>query len=256
MSCVAETLKPETAAAFDHYVEVSERQVVSTPFLRVDALPDTQRKAEYERLRSGEVITERMQTRDQSRFIVVPGGMVHHWMGTVFIPGVTLKQTLAFLQDYDNQYKFYGPDVQNSRLIKRDGEDFKVFLRLRKTKVITVILNTEYDIKYSVLNASQATSVSRSTRIAEVENAGKASEKEKPVGDDGGFMWRLNSYWRFAERDGGVYIQLEAISLTRDIPTGLGWLVGPFVTSIPKESLIFTLTRTRDGLQKVQSHQP
>jgi len=181
---------------------------------------------------------------------------VHHWMGTVFIPGVTPKQTLAFLQDYDNQYKFYGPDVQNSRLIKRDGEDFKVFLRLRKTKVITVILNTEYDIKYSVLNASQATSVSRSTRIAEVENAGKASEKEKPVGDDGGFMWRLNSYWRFAERDGGVYIQLEAISLTRDIPTGLGWLVGPFVTSIPKESLIFTLTRTRDGLQKVQSHQP
>jgi hypothetical protein len=256
VSCTAEKLKPETTAAFDHYVEVSERQMVSTPFLRIDALPDAQRNAAYERLRREEVITERVQTLDQSRPISIPSGMVHHWAGTVFIPGVTLKQTLAFLQDYDNQYKFYSPDVQSSRLIKRDGDDFKVFLRLRKTKVITVILNTEYEVKYSVLNADQATSISRSTRITEIENAGKSNEKEKPVGDDGGFMWRLNSYWRFVERDGGVYIQLEAISLTRDIPTGLGWLVGPFVTSIPKESLIFTLTRTRDGLQKVQSHHP
>lgn len=227
----------------------------SGPLLRVDGLPDDQRKLEYEKLRRGEVITEHVQTLDQSRSISMPSGMVHHWMGTVFIPGVSLKQTLAFLQDYDNQYKFYSPDVQSSRLIKRSDDDFTVFLRLRKTKVITVILNTEYDVKYSVLDATQATSVSRSTRISEVENAGKPGEKEKPVGDDGGFMWRLNSYWRFAERDGGVYIQLEAISLTRDIPTGLGWLVGPFVTSIPKESLIFTLTRTRDGLQKLQSHQ-
>src|SRR5205085_2467415 len=79
-----------------------------------------------------------------------------------------------------------------------------------------------------------------STRIAEVENADKPDGPEKPVGNDDGYLWRLNSYWRFYEHDGGVYIQLEAISLTRDIPTGLGWVVSPFVTSIPKESLAFT----------------
>jgi len=89
-----------------------------------------------------------------------------------------------------------------------------------------------------------------------VENAGKPNEAEKPVGDDDGFLWRLDSFWRFAERDGGVYLQLEAISLTRDIPAGLGWLVGPFVTSIPKESLEFTLTRTREALAPQSGRQP
>jgi hypothetical protein len=119
---------------------------------------------------------------------------------------------------------------------------------LRKTKVVTVILNTEYDVTYTRLDAGRATSDSRSTRIAEVENAGKPNQSEKAVGNDSGFMWRLNSYWRFQQRDGGVYVQLEAISLTRDIPTGLGWLISPFISSIPKESLVFTLTHTREVL--------
>jgi len=87
-----------------------------------------------------------------------------------------------------------------------------------------------------------------STRVAEVESAGEPGEHEKPIGNDSGFLWRLNSYWRFWERDGGVYVQLEAVSLTRDIPEGLGWLIRPFIISIPRESLGFTLERTRAAL--------
>ena len=249
-SCAAaEQLKPETVAAFNRYVELSERQRASAPFLQIDGLSPAEREASYARLRNNEVIVEPLQIRDHVQPVSLPSGLIHHWMGTIFIPGVTLAQTLSFLEDYDNQYKFYGPDVQQSKLIQRDGDRFKVFLRLRKTKVVTVILNTEYDVKYTRLDADRATSDSRSTRIAEVENAGKPDESEKPVGDDSGFLWRLNSYWRFLQRDGGVYVQLEAISLTRDIPTGLGWLVSPFVSSIPKESLVFTLTRTREALR-------
>jgi hypothetical protein len=214
----------------------------------MDAHRPSERDADFARLKAGEVITERLQTRDQGRSIPVPGGLIHHWVGTTFIPSATLAQVLAFLQDYDNQYKFYGPEVQRSRLIKREGDRFKIFLRLRKTKVVTVMLNTEYDVRYTHLDAERATSNSRSTRIAEVENAGKPGESEKPVGNDSGFLWRLNSYWRFQQRDGGVYMQLEAISLTRDIPTGLGWFISPFISSIPKESLVFTLTRTREAL--------
>ena len=248
LSAAAEQLKSETVAAFDHYVELSEKQMSSAPFLHIDALRPADRDAEFTRLRAGEIITDRLQTRDEGRPISVPGGLIHHWLGTIFIPGVTIAQTLAFLQDYDNQYKFYAPDVQRSKLIKRDGDHFRIFLRLRKTKVVTVILNTEYDVNYARLDEDRATSDSRSTRIAEVENAGKPNESEKPVGNDSGFLWRLNSYWRFLQRDGGVYMQLEAISLTRDIPTGLRWLISPFITSIPKESLVFTLTRTRQVL--------
>ncbi len=103
-------------------------------------------------------------------------------------------------------------------------------------------------MKYVRISADREVSYSYSTKIAEVENAGKPEESEKPVGQDSGFMWRLNSYWRFLQGDGGVYIQLEAISLTRDIPAGIGWLVKPFVTSIPEESLNLTLSRTRAAL--------
>jgi len=254
----AEQLKPETASAFNHYVELSEQrmseELEAGSFLRVDGLAPHDREQERARLKQGEVITECLQTLDQGRLIPLVGGLIHHWVGTVFLPGVTLAQTLSFLQDYDNQYKFYAPDVQRSKLMQRNGNDFKVLLRLRKRKVITVILNTEYDVKYHLLGADRATSYSYSTRIAELENAGEPGEHEKPVGNDSGFLWRLNSYWRFLQRDGGVYVQLEAISLTRDIPAGLNWLVAPFVTSIPKESLEFTLTHTRDALERIGDH--
>ena len=186
-----------------------------------------------------------METRENGRPIPVPGGMIHHWIGTTFIPGVSLAQTIAFLQDYDNHCKYYAPDVERSRIISHDGNHFGVYLRLRKK---IAVLDTEYDVNYKWLSKTEASARSLSARIREVQNAAQKNEFEMPVGKDNGFMWRLNSYWRFAERDGGTYVQLEAISLTRDIPVGLGWLIGPFVESIPKESLEFTLTRTRTEL--------
>lgn len=109
-------------------------------------------------------------------------------------------------------------------------------------------MDTEYQIHYSLWNNHRAASQSHSTRINEVENAGLPSERTRLVGDDHGFLWHLNSYWRFYQADGGVYIQCDAISLTRDVPPGLGWLVGPFIEIIPRESLQFTLDATRKAL--------
>jgi len=250
----AEQLTSETAAAFDHYVRLSEQRMSqeldSGLFLRIDGLQQPHRDSEYQKLKTGEVITDHLQTLDHGAPVSVPHGLIHHWIGTIFIPGATLAQTLAFLEDYDNQYKFYAPEVQRSKLVQRNGNQFKVFLLLQKKKIITVILNTNYDVRYTLLGPDRAISDSRSTRFAEVENPGKPNESEKPAGNDSGFLWRLNSYWRFLQKDGGTYVQLEAISLTRDIPTGLNWLVSPFVTSIPQESLVFTLTHTRDALAK------
>jgi hypothetical protein len=114
--------------------------------------------------------------------------------------------------------------------------------------VITVVVNSEHDAQFMREGADRASSRIHSTRIAEVENAGTPDEREKPVGRDGGYLWRLNSYWRFLERDNGVYIECESITLTRGIPFGLAWAVSPFVTSIPKETLAFTLENTRKTL--------
>ena len=155
---------------------------------------------------------------------------------------------LGVLEDYDHQSTYYSPDVERSKIESRDGDHFRVFLRFRRHKVITVVLNTEHDVRYFHDAPGRAHSRSSAVRIAEVENPGARDEREKQPGDDGGFLWRMETWWRIEERDGGVYVQSEAASLTRDIPTGLGWLVGPFVTSIPKETLVFTLEATRKAV--------
>jgi hypothetical protein len=245
-------LKPETVAAFNHYVQLSEQRMQndlqSGSFQWTEGVPIQQGEKLYERLKSGEVVIQKLETLERGAPISVPGGLIHHWVGVVFIPGATLKQTLAVLQDYDGHSRIYSPHVLRSKLIQHTGDDFKFSLRLRETKLVTVVLDTEYEVHYVRLDSKRAYSRSYSTRVAELESAGEPGEHEKPTGNDSGFLWRLDSYWRFWERDGGVYVQLEAISLTRDIPEGLGWLIRPFVISIPRESLEFTLERTRAAL--------
>jgi hypothetical protein len=252
-------LKSQTDAAFRRYVQLSEQRMQndlqSGPFLWVDGLPTRQQEEAYARLKQGEVVIQKLETLDRGASIPVPGGLIHHWVGVVFIPRTGLKQTLALLQDYDQHSRIYAPRVLRSKVIQHSGDDFKIFLRLRDTKIVTVVLDTEYDVHYFRVDPMRAYSQSYSTRVAEVEHAGQSDEYEKPVGHDSGYLWRLNSYWRFSERDGGVYVQLEAISLTRDIPEGLGWLVRPFITSIPKESLQFTLNRTREALGQTDTKQ-
>ena len=242
-------LEPRTVAGFDRYIRVTEAQTRARPqFLVVDALPEQERRTALASLRRGELVIERGQTREGSEAVEAPGGLIHHWRGTAWVPNATVGQAVALLQDYDQHAAIYRPNVARSRTISRDGDAFRVYLRFFMKKVITVVVNSEHDARFSFPAADRAESRIYSTRIAEVENPDTSSEREKPVGHDGGYLWRLNSYWRFLERDGGTYIQCEAISLTRGIPFGLGWAVGPFVTSIPRESLTFTLEPTRKAL--------
>ena len=152
------------------------------------------------------------------------------------------------LQDYDHLPRYYHPEVLASRLLSRRGNDFHISIRLRKHKVVTVVLDTEYDVHYGQLDATHQYGFSRSTRIAEIANAGEPEEHALSEGHDHGFLWRLNTYWRFVQVPDGVFAQCEAISLTRDVPTGLGWMIGPFIQNIPRESLQFTLTATRDAV--------
>jgi hypothetical protein len=178
--------------------------------------------------------------------------MIHHWIGTAFVSGATVDDALAVLQNYDAHQRIYAPTVAASKLQSRDGDRFRFFLRFIMKKVITVVVNSEHEAVFRRPSNDRAEGWIHSTRIAEVENAGQANEHERPVGDDGGYLWRLNTYWRLQARDGGLYIQCESVSLSRGIPLGFGWIVGPFVTSIPRESLTFTLETTRQQLERRQ----
>ncbi len=236
-------LKKETVDAFDSYIRTTEGriqgQIQEGRFLWVDGAPERK-----QRVRAGQVISEPLTGKGDSD---VPGGLVHDWMGAVFIPGVTLARTLRLVEDYDNHKRIYQPEVVDSKLLSRDGYDYKIFMRLLKKKILTVVLNTYHDVHYTQLDQGRWYSRSYTTRIAEVDGT-----RELPPGQDHGFLWRLNSYWRFEEREGGVYVECEAVSLTRNVPLGLGWLVNPIIRSLPQESLANTLRETRDALQEAR----
>ncbi len=241
------TLRGETVRAFDSYVATTEKKNAASltggNYLWVDELPEADRRAAYDKLKRGEVLMQRVNPSDTRAEI--PGGMVHDWEGLVFIPGTKLQEVLALLQDYDHQSTYFAPDVERSRIEEHTGDHYRVFLRFRRTNVVTVVLNTEHDINYFRDSSTQEHSRSSAIRISEVDNPGGKSEKEIPSGKDDGFLWRMETWWRIQEKDGGVYVQNQTVSLTRDIPSGLSWAVEPFVTAIPKESMEFTLGAIR-----------
>jgi len=260
----ATELRKETMAAFERYTKLTEARIEEEiraaqnggdkpgALLRVDMLPAAEREAAYQKLRRGEVVVERLETLDGGKKIEVPHGMIHHWLGTVFIPGATVDGVLALVEDYDRHQEIYAPEVERSKLLEREGDDFKAFLRFRKKKIVTVVVDTEHAAHYGRLSATRAYSISHTTRVNEVENPGEPNEREKPQGNDRGFLWHLYTYWRFEERDAGpdgagagVYVQCESVTLTRDIPVLLAWLIKPFVTGVPRESLEGVLGATR-----------
>jgi len=240
--------RPEALRGFEQYVQRTEErirtEVSGGTFLWVNALPAAQREKAMNQLRRGEAAIERMQSAPAA----TPGAMIHHWMGTILIPGATLERVLSTIQDYDRHREYYAPEVARSRTVRRSGDDFTIYLRLQRTKVITVAFDTEHQVRYHRPDALRAYSESRGTRIAELQDAGEAGERVLSPAEERGFLWRLNSYWRFQQAAEGVYVQCEAVSLTRNIPTGLGWLVGPFVESVPRESLEFTLRSTQAAI--------
>src|ERR1700728_1114614 len=203
----ADDLKPETVAAYSHYLQLTEAKIDAelaqdVPFL---------------------------------------------WIGTVFVPGANLAQTLEFMQDYDHKKDYFYPDIQRSKILQHQGDDFLVNLRFYKKKIITIVDDTDHQVHYHVVDATHAWSRSHATRIQEVENPGESNERLDPQGHDRGFLWGMDTYWRFQQKDEGTYVECQSVSLTRDIPTGLGWVVGPFVTSVPRESLTFTLVTARSA---------
>jgi len=247
-------LHANTQEAFHRYVGLTETRNADelkrgTNLLWIDELPAPERAETYATLKRGEVEMKKLETRDGGKEIACPAGIIHHWVGVVLIPGAKLDDVLGMLEDYDKHSVYYGPDVERSKIESRNGDHFRVFLRFRRRKVITVVLNTEHDIQYFRDGPERAHSRSSAVRIAEVENAGTKDEREKPAGEDGGFLWGMETWWRMEERDSGVYVQSEVVSLTRNIPVLLKWVIEPFVTSVPKETLSATLVATRKAVQ-------
>jgi putative flippase GtrA len=243
-------LQPQTARSFAKYVAAVEARRAkeladNQPFLAFERQSAAEQARIMAMVRRGEVHVERgAPARDGNAEISIDGGSINHWRGTAFIPNVTLDHVLKVLQEPQSD-KHMQEDVLSSRVVSRDGDSQKVYLRLRRTKFVTVVYDTEYDVDYVRLSADRAMSNSISTKIVEIENAGTPRERALPEGDDHGYMWRLNSYWRYKQLPDGVLVEVESLTLSRDLPPIIGALIRPIVNSTARESMTRTLASVR-----------
>jgi hypothetical protein len=241
--CGAEEPAAAAAATFHSYAAAVEarldRQHAAADTFMSGAVSDSERA---ERLRRGELIVEQMTP---AAGLDLPGALLHHWRGTAFAPGAHAADLDRLLRDFAAYPRDYAPQVLETRVLAQQGDHYEVMMRVRQRHVITVVMDTAYDVEFGRMDAQHGFSSSRSTRIAEIDSNGRTVA----AGDEHGYLWRQNTYWSYEERDGGVYLQIESVSLTRAIPTGLGWAVGPFVESVPRESLEFTLRSTCNAMK-------
>lgn len=238
-------LKQETLEAFKAYIREAEAGMEPTlegrePFFWTDQ--DAERAR---RVRKGEIPAQLWAGQSP---LHIPHGLIHDWIGAVAISGTTIEKTLARVQDYDHHKNIYQPEVMESRLLSHEGNDFTIFLRLLKKKIITVVMDTEHEVRYRRVGDGKWFCRSYTTRACEVDDAGTAKEKIYPPDEGYGFLWRLYSYWKFAADSGGVIVECRAMSLTRDVPFGLGFIIEPIIKNLPRESLIHTLQATRKAL--------
>jgi putative flippase GtrA len=244
-------LQPKTVAGFAKYAAAVEARrdkalAGNEPFLDFERHSAAEQARIMAVLRRGEVHVERAAVARDHRANEIPvdGGLINHWRGTAFVPNVTLDHLLKVLQEPQSD-KHKQEDVISSRVVSRDGDSQKVFLRLKRTKFVTVVYDTEYDVDYRRLSPDRALSNSISTRIVEIENAGTPRERALPEGDDHGYMWRLNSYWRYKQVDGGVLVEIESLTLSRPLPAIIGSIIRPIITSTARESMTRTLASVR-----------
>lgn len=238
-------LKAPTLGAYETYIHDAGVETDRPMEERENFLWSESAAGRAQKIRSGEIVAEFWSGKAPVR---APDGLIHDWIGAVFVPAGTISRTLAVIQDYDNHKNVYTPEVLDSKLVSRDGDDFKIYLRLLKKKILTVVLDTDHDVRYGWSGGLTGFCRSRTTRICEVQHPGKPAEHALPADTGYGFLWRMQTEWRFEESGEGVWIECRAISLTRDIPKGLGWIIEPIVKNLPRESLVNTLNATRQAV--------
>lgn len=252
-STLAADLTQATVDAFERYIAATEERLAPRfgghRFLWADETPEWRQQ-----LKRGALI---VQPTESSGMVAVKGGLIQDWTGAVFIPDASLKRALAIVQDYEHHKDFYKPEVADAKIRSRTGDDFQVYMRIVKAKLLlSDVLNTEHEIRFTTVDAHRVYSRSYSRRIAEVSDAGKPGEHELQVGKDRGFLWRIYGYWFFEESDGGVYVTCQSITLTRDLPFALGKILGPILRELPGESVRNSLEQTKKAIMSVARTNP
>ena len=244
--------RPETLTAFAKYREQTQARMdadlFAGHFLYFDRYPEPRRQAIDEQLRRGEFYLEPLHTPEDDHKFSVPGGLLHHWMGIAFIPGATVEQTKSVLDDYAHHNQIYFPDVRQSKLLLQNGGSREVFLQFYSKTMVTAVFNVNMSSDTTDYSPTRTAIRACSTRVAEVDDFGKPGEHELRSADSHGYLWELCTWWHIEEKNGGTYIQVEAIELSRTVPFGFGWLINPLIRNVPKTFLSHLLNATRKAV--------
>jgi len=246
----AAELTAATRRAWQRYVAATEARIereLHTPgcFLSLDFDPPADRRRARAALRDGTVMVTNLQS-ESGAGVNLPSGTINHWRGVVFIPGATVDEVLLAVSDPTGARVHRQEDVVDARVLSRSTGGLRLFLKLQRRGIVSVAYNTEHDVAYRTHGLGRASSRSVATRIAEVVNPGEPGEYEQPAGVDRGFLWGLNSYWRYEAVHGGVVVELESLTLSRSVPWGVGAVVGPLVDQVARESITRTLLSLRE----------
>jgi len=242
-------LQPGTLKAWDEYIDsvdagMQARLDGQRKFLWADEAPDRISHLQRGKTLVAPVVGHGTQS--------VPNGLIHHWIGAVFIPNASIKTLLAVVHDYDRYKDFYKPVVADSKALACSGEDQR-FSMVWQHRVLFVnaAIAGQYRAHDVVVDSRRGYNIATTTEVREIESYGQGDEHFLAPGQGKGFIWRLQSIARYEERDGGVYLELEAIALTRDIPASLRWLVSGVVNHLSINSLATTLRQTREAVSSV-----
>jgi hypothetical protein len=245
-------LQRSTLNAWDAYIQNADGRMQARldgqrPFLWVEE--GTGRSGDLRaRLRRGEVIVAPLVGRGTES---VPNGLIHDWIGAVFIPNATLEGLFAVVHDYDRYKQIYKPVVADSKVLACTDVDQRFsMIWQHKILFIDAAMDAQYQA-HDFVDGRRGYNIATTTRVQEIQSYGQSGERLLPPDEGNGFIWRIHSIARYEERDGGVYLELEAIALTRDIPASLGWLVKPVVNHLSISSLTTTLGQTRDAVRSV-----
>jgi len=180
--------------------------------------------------------------------INVPDGLIHDWIGDVFVPNVNAQQVIDNARSFERYPGFYKPSVLSARTLKEDGNNCAFSLLLREKVVfVDAALDGQYRCSYSELPQRRWFSLTDSTRLQEIINYGSDDQHEFQPDTGNGFIWRLHNVVKYEQADGGVYIEVEAAALSRPIPGSIRWMVNGMVERISRSALTTTLRQTRDA---------
>ena len=242
----AANLKSETVVAWDAYLETANARLQERVRPGGSFLWTFENAERASAVRSGEIVVAPAPGHNPAK---VPGGLIHHWMGAMFLPGLKLDDVLEVTRDYDHYKEYYSPSVVASKTVARNSSHDRFSMRImNRAFFVKTALDADYQASNVRLGEHRFYSTSRTTRLQEIEDYGQASEHQIPEGEGGGYIWKLFSIARFDQRDGGVYIEFEAIALSRDIPAAARFFVDPLVRRVSRSSLLTSLQQTEEAL--------